>query len=164
VVVAVLDASALVGAKNRIALQIAMNRRQFIGIWSPWIIEEMARTLTWHWARQRGISVEAKHALSVSAKLMMDILTDTFIAVDPKPPHPPAWPELRDAGDWPIWATAKLAEARYVVSENTRDFPHVTQWDGTHGRALPISPRRISLHRSREGKSPHPRPLSRAEG
>ena len=67
--------------------------------------------------------MEAKHALSVSAKLMMDILTDTFIAVDPKPPHPPAWPELRDAGDWPIWATAKLADARYVVSENTRDFP-----------------------------------------
>ena len=122
-VVAVLDASALVGAKNRIALQIAMNRRQFIGVWSPWIIEEMARTLTWHWARQRGMSVEAKHALSVSAKLMMDILTDTFIAVDPKPPHPPTWPELRDAGDWPLWATAKLADAQYVVSENTRDFP-----------------------------------------
>lgn len=36
---------------------------------------------------------------------------------------PPPWPELRDPDDVPIWETAVVAGARYVVSQNTRHFP-----------------------------------------
>lgn len=34
-----------------------------------------------------------------------------------------AWPGQPDVSDLPIWATAKTAGARYVVSHNTRHFP-----------------------------------------
>lgn len=36
---------------------------------------------------------------------------------------PPAWPGNGGPNDLPVWATAKLAGARYVVSHNTRHFP-----------------------------------------
>lgn len=36
---------------------------------------------------------------------------------------PTPWPELADPDDGPVWATAHLAGAHFVVSHNTRDFP-----------------------------------------
>lgn len=33
------------------------------------------------------------------------------------------WPELLDDEDAPIWQTAVLAQAQYVVSHNLADFP-----------------------------------------
>jgi hypothetical protein len=36
---------------------------------------------------------------------------------------PPAWPELRDPNDLPVWHTAVTAGAQYIVSHNTADFP-----------------------------------------
>lgn len=36
---------------------------------------------------------------------------------------PPPWPGLTDPDDAPIWQTAVLADAQYVVSQNVRDFP-----------------------------------------
>lgn len=37
--------------------------------------------------------------------------------------QPPAWPGHPDPNDVPIWQTAKLADARYVVSHDLRSFP-----------------------------------------
>ena len=37
--------------------------------------------------------------------------------------RPPPWPSLADPDGEPIWATAVLGQAQYVVSDNTTDFP-----------------------------------------
>jgi hypothetical protein len=54
---------------------------------------------------------------------MMDLLLSTFVTVTPAPPYPQPWEGLSDPWDQPVWAAAKLGDARYVVSENTNDFP-----------------------------------------
>jgi hypothetical protein len=54
---------------------------------------------------------------------MMETLLPSFELVDPRPPYPPAWEELTDVWDQPVWAAAKAGKAQYVVSENTHDFP-----------------------------------------
>ncbi len=43
---------------------------------------------------------------------------------------PDPWPELTDRDDAPIWQTAVIAGAQYVVSNNTRHFPPLV--DGRH--------------------------------
>lgn len=40
---------------------------------------------------------------------------------------PAPWPGLSDPDDAPVWATARLAGAQYVVSHNTRHFPPLDQ-------------------------------------
>jgi hypothetical protein len=40
---------------------------------------------------------------------------------------PPPWPELSDPDDEPIWQTAVIAQAQYVVSHNIRHFPPLVQ-------------------------------------
>lgn len=42
---------------------------------------------------------------------------------------PVPWPELTDVDDEPIWQTAVVAGAQYVVSQNIRHFPPLV-----HGR------------------------------
>ena len=42
---------------------------------------------------------------------------------------PDPWPELTDEDDVPIWRTAIVAGAQYVVSHNVEDFPPIV-----HGR------------------------------
>lgn len=53
----------------------------------------------------------------------MRIMLPTIELVARLPPYPPAWGEIRDASDEPIWAAAKVANADDVVSENRRDYP-----------------------------------------
>lgn len=55
--------------------------------------------------------------------MMMEILLSTFKLVEPLPPYPTAWATLDDEWDLPILAAARKADAKYVVSENTPDFP-----------------------------------------
>jgi len=62
---------------------------------------------------------------------MMELLLPTFELVNPLPLYPPAWEQLADAWDHPIWAAAKAGDARYVISENTVDYPP-RQTDGRH--------------------------------
>jgi hypothetical protein len=116
----------------------AAKEHKFTPIWSPWIIAELNRVLTWTWIdtphkkiMPGDLSVESRQACSDAAKEMMEHLIAYFIAVDPRPPYPPAWASLKDPWDLPIWAAAKLANAQYVVSENTRHFPPC-QPDGLH--------------------------------
>jgi hypothetical protein len=104
----------------RRALHAAAVAELFVGIWSPWIIAELNRVLTWDWIqRSRG----NEQACSMAAKRMMELLLPTFELINPLPPYPTAWPELKDVWDEPVWAAAVGGHASHVVSENTQDFP-----------------------------------------
>ncbi len=119
-------------------LQQAAQLGAFAALWSPWIIAELNRVLTWLWIKQPrpgfapgDLSAANNRDCSLAAKTMMQLLITSFELVDPRPPYPPAWPTLTDDWDHPIWAAAAEGDARYVVSENTRDFPP-RQPDGRH--------------------------------
>jgi len=122
---AVLDTSALFPAALREDLQSLAQAGLFVGIWSPWIIAELNRVLTWRWIRRADgdLSRANERDCSRAAKRMMEVLLATFEMVQPQPPYPPAWESLADVSDQPIWAAAKSGGARYVVSGNTRHFP-----------------------------------------
>lgn len=145
---AVLDTSVLVPARLREDLQSLALDGAFMAIWSPWIIGELHRTLTWHWLARKAIRVTSTDgdpvtACDVSAanwlrcgrmaKQMMEILlaTPNWVLVDPRPPYPTAWETLADAWDYPIWAAAIAGQAAYVVSDNVRDYPPPGS-DGRH--------------------------------
>jgi len=126
---AVLDTSSLVPAAQREDLQSLAQADFYCGIWSPWIIAELNRVLTWKWIRAAygDISRTNEKACSRAAKHMVTLLFATFELVHPEPPYPPAWESLTDPWDQPIWAAAKLSGADYVISENSRHFPPVEQ-------------------------------------
>ncbi len=135
---AVVDTSALVPAGLRRDLQQAAQLGVFTAIWSPWIIAELNRVLTWRWLKhpppgqlQNDFSNANEHRCSEAAKAMMELLIASFEVVTPRPPYPTPWPTLADVWDHPIWAAAKAGSAQYVVSDNTRHFPP-RQPDGRH--------------------------------
>jgi len=134
VIRAVLDTNVLAPFTIRRDLQHATQDGAFTALWSPWIIAELNRVLTWKWIERRSSKVAGHgHACDLSAAnwrhcstaaaTMMDILLATFELVEAPPPYPAAWETLRDLKDTPIWAAAVNGEARYVVSNNTRDYP-----------------------------------------
>lgn len=137
---AVLDTSVLVPARLRAELQGLAQDGAFTAIWSPWIVAELHRTLTWQWIERSKYSVATVDGGAVSAcdltlanrtrcgksaQRMMEILltTPNWELVDPRPPYPTAWETLTDIWDYPIWATAVIGKADYVVSNNTHDYP-----------------------------------------
>jgi hypothetical protein len=137
---AVLDTSVLVPARLREDLQSLAQDGAYTAIWSPWIIAEVNRTLTWHWLARHGVRVttteghrvttcDISHAnwmhCGLMAKRMMEILltTPNWELVDPHPPYPNAWDAFTDVWDYPIWAAAIGSEAQYVVSNNIHDYP-----------------------------------------
>lgn len=135
---AVVDTSALVPAGLRRDLQQAAQLGAFTAIWSPWIIAELNRVLVWRWIKHpppgqptNDLSDANERRCAEAAKVMMQLLLPCFEVVSPVPPYPPAWESLGDIWDHPIWAAAKAGRARYVVSQNTRDFPPA-QSDGRH--------------------------------
>ncbi len=127
---AVVDTSSLVPARFRRDLQQAAQLRAFTAIWSPWIIAELNRVLTWQWIKRvhRGdteadLSAANERRCAEAAKTMMQLLLPAFDVVTLLPPFPLAWDTLTDVWDHPIWAAAKLSGAQYVVSENSRHYP-----------------------------------------
>lgn len=122
---AVIDTSALVGTRQRRDLRDLALTGAFTALWSPWIIAELNRVLTWRWIDHTGqdLSQANRTRCADAAKTMMDLLLATFELVDPRPPYPPAWETLTDQRDYPIWATAVVGGAQYVVSDNTHDYP-----------------------------------------
>jgi hypothetical protein len=119
--VAVIDTSVLVSNTNREHLVTAALENLYRPIWSPWIIAELNRVMTWNWVRNKGL--KEREQCSRRYKDMMSVLAGAFTCVDPKPPWKQAWTELTDTDDLPIWSTAKFVGADYVVSANTGDFP-----------------------------------------
>jgi hypothetical protein len=121
---AVVDTSALVSYRHD--LQSLAQARLFTALWSPWIIAELNRVLTWHWLtriRPHDGSAESYARCSQASKTMMTLLFSTFKLIHPEPPYPPAWDTATDIWDQPIWAAAKLSEAQFVISQNSRHFP-----------------------------------------
>lgn len=132
---ALLDANVLIPHRTRQILETYARLGFYEGYWSPWIIEEMARGVTWRWIRANGTERASRDELSRRAKVAMRHLELTLRVVSPTLPYPAAWPSLRDEGDHPVWAAAVLAGVAYVVSDNTHDFPPpdtdgVTRHDG----------------------------------
>ncbi len=127
---ALIHASAIV-ARAREDLEAAARRRLFAAYWSPWIVEEATRTIVTLYYRRNGFTPEAQSRLSIASKVAMRRLTESFIIVDPKPPYPRQW-DGADPGDDHVWAAAVVADADYVISENTRDFPPVSPGSGEH--------------------------------
>ena len=100
----------------------------FTAIWSPWTIAELNRVLVWRWIKHpspgrqaNDLSDANERRCAEAAKVMMQWLLPTFELVNPLPPYPPAWEQLADVWDHPVWATAKIGGAQYVVSENSHD-------------------------------------------
>jgi hypothetical protein len=104
-------------------LQQAAQLGAYVGIWSPWIIAELNRVLSWRWVERYGVSRRSERECSRQAKAMMSILLPSFELVAPLPPYPPVWDSLTDQWDHPILAAAQRGHAGYVVSNNMRDFP-----------------------------------------
>jgi hypothetical protein len=135
---AVLDTSVLVPSSLRRDLQEASALGLYTALWSPWIIAELNRVLVWRWIKNppadklRGdLSAANERLCAEMAKRMMARMLPTFELVGPLPPYPPAWPELTDYWDHPVWAAAVLGNAGYVVSNNSRHYPP-RQTDGRH--------------------------------
>jgi len=120
---AVCDTNVLVPYAYRRHLLEAAAFGLFCPLWSPWIIGELYRVLTWKWAQKYGTSETERRRCSVAANAMMTLVLPNWEPVDIAPPWPAVWPTLNDPYDVPIWATALKGHARYVVSENTLDFP-----------------------------------------
>jgi len=128
---AVVDTSSLFLPRLRAMLQQAAQLGAFTAIWSPWIIAELNRVLTWDWIRRHGTTVASERRCSEAANRMMGLLLPCFEVVTPAPPYPLAWEQLTDVWDHPIWAAVKEGHAQYVVSENARHYPPVGP-DGRH--------------------------------
>lgn len=127
VIPVVLDTSVLVPSWSRLVLQRLAARPSpaLAPIWSEWIIAETWRVLTWRWLIRTGRTSAAEwRSLSAAANLMMRQLLPVMMHVSL---HNAAaaspWPDLRDEADAPIWQTAVISGARFVVSQNVADFP-----------------------------------------
>jgi hypothetical protein len=133
---AVLDSSVLVPVWSRLVLQqlAAPPRRRFLPVWSEWIIAETWRVLTWRHVIRTGRTSQSEwQALSRSANAMLRYLAPVMQLVSFEQfSGPPAWPGLADPDDEPVWATAAVAGAAYVVSQNIADFPPLTGGRHTH--------------------------------
>ena len=129
--VAVLDSSVLVPVWSRVVLQRLAEppSRAYSPVWSEWIIAETWRVLAWRWRMRAGRTTAAEwRAVTVAANRMLRRLLSvmTFVSLrDYAGPLP--WPGLTDENDIPIWQTATLSQAQYVVSHNVADFPPLVE-------------------------------------
>jgi len=95
-------------------------------IWSPWIIAETNRLLTWLWLERVGGQQTGSTwaECSRAAKRVFARLTQVFRVVDDHPPHELLWTdEPADEWDVPVWNAAVRARARFIVTENVKDGP-----------------------------------------
>lgn len=132
---AALDSSVLVPFWSRRALQrlAAPPEPWYTPDWSEWIVAETWRVLTFLWLTggRDGLAAPDDTRLRQAATTMMRHLLPVMELVTVRDyAGPPPWPELSDQDDAPIWQTAIVGRARYVVSHNTRHFPPVA--DGRH--------------------------------
>jgi hypothetical protein len=131
---AVLDSSVLVPVWSRFVLQRLAARPvpAFVPVWSEWIIAETWRVLSWRWFVRAGRADPAEwHRLSRAANAMLRHLLPVMVLVSLREAADMVpWPTLGDEADTPIWRTAVVANARYVVSQNVADLPPLD--DGRH--------------------------------
>lgn len=93
--------------------------------WSPLIIAESNRVLTWLWLKRHGREFTDRSWRECSAdfKKMFAHLTEVFQVIDDRPPAPQTWDRPSDPWDIPIWTAAKRCEATFVITDNLADAP-----------------------------------------
>lgn len=95
-------------------------------IWSPLILAESNRVLTWLWIKRNGKETKdaAWNRCSAAAKFMFSQLTLYFRVVDDCPPQADLWKDSPpDEWDSPLWAAAQRSEAQFIVTSNLQDGP-----------------------------------------
>jgi hypothetical protein len=124
---AVLDSSVLVPRWSRHCLQYLAARPSppYVPVWSEWIIAETWRVLTQQWLTRIAAADQFDEAtLKQGANGMLRFLLPVMRHVSLRDYAGSApWPELTDPDDAPIWHTAVIVGAQYVISHNTRHFP-----------------------------------------
>jgi hypothetical protein len=108
-------------------------------VWSPCILAEANRVLTWMWLRKQlkarratdkmiAITGMLESECSAKAKAWFGVTTNVFRVVDDRPPHEKLWSdEPRDPGDVPIWNAAVRSHAHFVVTSNLIDGPPIDE-------------------------------------
>jgi hypothetical protein len=134
--VAVVDANVF-GQTTLLDLIVAASKNgRVMIIWSPLIISEVSRLLTWRWIKRHGddLSEWARRQCSVDLKRWYAHVAVHFHVVEDRPPLEPMWTETpRDPWDQPVWTAAVRAKALYagalvlVITSNLRDGPPVDQ-------------------------------------
>ena len=96
-----------------------------VPIWSPLIIAEVTRLLTWQWLNRHpeDRSQGAWARCSAAAKAWFTLMTTVFRVAEDAPPQEEAWDSPRDAWDLPLWSAAKRSGAHFIVTENLKDGP-----------------------------------------
>jgi PIN domain len=119
---AVLDSSVLVSRWSRLVLQrlASASPPLFEPLWSEWIIAETWRVLPWRACKAGASEVEVSQKANQMLQHLLPVMHPVALQ---RYEGPPPWPSLADPDDEPIWATAVVGEARFVVSDNTTDFP-----------------------------------------
>jgi hypothetical protein len=98
-------------------------------VWSEWIIAETWRVLSWQWLVRAGRTDHVEwRALTQAANTMLAHLIPVMTLVSLRGYNSQApWPTLKDRNDSPIWQTAIVANAQFVISQNVADFPPLIQ-------------------------------------
>ncbi|MBI4492306.1 MAG: PIN domain-containing protein [Chloroflexi bacterium] len=94
--------------------------------WSPAIIAEANRLLTWLWLDRHdsALTDAAWNRCSAAAHRMFARLTTVFHVSEDRPPPEALWsPRPLDEWDVPIWTAAVRAKADFIVTENLKDGP-----------------------------------------
>jgi hypothetical protein len=95
-------------------------------LWSPTIIAETHRLLTWRWLRRHGADLSRRSwdSCSDQAKAFWRWVRPAFSVVDDRPPDEHLWTDRpRDEWDIPLWNAAVRGGAGFIVTENLRDGP-----------------------------------------
>lgn len=116
---AVLDTSSLLGPFRHRLVYCAFKGAYRI-VWSSFLIAELVRIRT-EWGIRQGIPRRVYRG-NIN-KLIDDLSRISMFAkyTNLQGGNYEDW--LHDPDDWPLLATALAGHARYIVSENTRDFP-----------------------------------------
>lgn len=95
-------------------------------IWSPSIVAEASRLLTWLWLRRHSapLTDASWRDYSVIAHRWFGHMTAVFEVVEDRPPHEALWAEApRDLEDVAVWNAAIRSGAEFVVTANLRHGP-----------------------------------------
>ncbi|MBX6771302.1 MAG: hypothetical protein IRY83_06225, partial [Chloroflexi bacterium] len=95
-------------------------------LWSPLVIAETNRLLTWLWLGRRGgdLSDSAWRDCSRDFKKWFQRVTAVFEVVEDRPPAAASWTDSPiDEWDVPIWTAARRGRAHAIVTENLADGP-----------------------------------------
>lgn len=123
--IAVIDTCVFPRKKWLDSIRDAAQAGYLVPVWSPLIIAEVTRLLTWQWLhRHRGEQTPSTWArCSADAKAWFTLMTAVFRVAEDAPPLEDAWESPRDEWDLPLLSAAKRYGASFIVTENLQDGP-----------------------------------------